>query len=67
MTMKKKKQNRYIVLDLGDKISVDTLFSDNDCTLALEVHREKSTNPYSRYYVQRVIQCRFDRGKLYKL
>ncbi len=64
--MRKKKQSRYIVLDLGDKNFADELISDKKCTLALKVHKEDYSKSYSRNYVQRDLPCRFEGGKLYK-
>lgn len=64
--MKKKKQIRYVVIDLGEQMSTDNLLTENNCSFALEVHRENGDKPYSRYSVQRVIPCKFKGGKLYK-
>lgn len=62
-----KKQSRFVVLDLGRNSSVDTLLREDQCTFALEVHREDLGKPYGRYYVERVIPCKFEKGKLYKV
>lgn len=64
--MWKRNKTQYVVLDLGERISVDELLQENQSTLALEIHRENQMNPYSRYYVQRVIPCKFEQGKLQK-
>lgn len=64
--MGKKRKSRYLVIDLGNNNLTDELVNDKNCTLALEVQRENCNNPYTRYYVQRVLPCRFEGGKLYK-
>ncbi|MCF8567988.1 hypothetical protein LLE49_25010 [Alicyclobacillus tolerans] len=65
--MIQRRKNRYVILDLGEKVPVDELLKNNPFTaLALEVHRDNRFNPYSRYPIQRVLPCRFERGKLYK-
>ncbi|SFU81662.1 hypothetical protein [Alicyclobacillus macrosporangiidus] len=64
--MAKNKKSQYVILDLGKKISADELIWEKQATLALEIIRENSSNPYSRLHVHRVIPCRFERGKLYR-
>lgn len=59
------KQNRYVLLDLGKRMSDIDPLGETESSLALEIHRKNCTNPYSRYHVQRVIPCKFERGKLY--
>jgi hypothetical protein len=65
--MRKEKQNRYVVLDLGNRIPTDDLLSQ-DISLSLEVHRyQDDERPYSHYFVHRIIPCKFKQGKLYKV
>jgi hypothetical protein len=64
--MDKRKNYRYVVLDLGSNISGD-LFSTTPSTLSLEVQRPESNQPYSHYSVKKVIPCTFKQGKLHKL
>lgn len=64
--MGKRKKNRYVILDFGEKAHENELSKDNRVTLSREVHTENQFSPYTRYHVQRVIPCRFEHGKLYR-
>jgi hypothetical protein len=59
----KKKSKRYVVLDLGDRISTDTLNDKDLSGLVLEIQRDNLHKPYSRYSVQRVIPIEADLAK----
>ncbi|GMA66278.1 hypothetical protein GCM10025859_67690 [Alicyclobacillus fastidiosus] len=63
---KRKQSSRYVVLDLGNRISTDLLATP--CSMSLEVQRSQIDGyPYSRFSVKKVIPCTFKKGKLYKL
>ena len=61
------KSKRYVVLDLGDRISADMLLNEKETELFLELVRDNSLHPYSRYSVPRIIPLqKFGRDTEYR-